>query len=76
MSRSLVSVLAVFAGLLIWFYIVGQTIQDIEVAFALGLVIGTLFGLWIAGGRLLRKMHKDDVQSAHDKYARNKERYL
>jgi hypothetical protein len=48
----------------------------IEAAFLLGLIIGLLLGLWIAGRRLLSRMHNDDVETAHANYRKRKEKYL
>jgi hypothetical protein len=48
----------------------------IEAAFIFGLVLGSIFGLWLGGRFLLSRMHRDDVESAHANYRKRKGRYL
>jgi hypothetical protein len=48
----------------------------IEAAFIFGLILGCLLGLWIGGRMLLSRMHRDDVQDAHNRYKGRKEKYL
>ena len=76
MSRGIVALVLIFSVLLVWYWIANRTTQSLGVAFVLGLIIGVLFGLWLGGGRVLRKMHNDDVQSARARYDRNKDNYL
>jgi hypothetical protein len=48
----------------------------VEVAFFFGLVLGLLLGLMIGGRVLLSRLHHDDVEEAHTKYRKRKEKYF
>jgi hypothetical protein len=76
MSRGIVVLVLIVGILLVWFGRAGQSMQSLEVVFVLGLIIGVLLGLWLGGGRILRKMRNDDIQSARARYDRNKANYL
>lgn len=76
MSRTRVALLVIFGFLLIWFYVAGQHVQDIEVALTLGFILGVLFGWWSGGWRVLRKIRRDAHEKVESDYDKNKERYL
>jgi ABC-type nitrate/sulfonate/bicarbonate transport system permease component len=76
MFRGIVVLALIVGVLLVWFGRAGQSMQSLEVAFVLGLIIGVLFGLWLGGGRILRKIREDDIQNARARYDRNKANYL
>jgi hypothetical protein len=48
----------------------------IETVFILGLVLGFLFSLKLASWWVLSRLHRDDVEEAHAKYRKRKEKYL
>jgi hypothetical protein len=48
----------------------------LETVFFFGLILGLLLGLWIGGRLILSRLHHDDVEEAHTKYRKRKEKYL
>lgn len=48
----------------------------IETAFIFGIILGLFLGLWLGGRSVLWRMHRDDVQDAHNRYKGRKEKYL
>jgi hypothetical protein len=48
----------------------------LETAFIFGGFVGFFFGLWFGGRSVLYRMHRDDIQGAHDNYKKRKDKYL
>lgn len=48
----------------------------LEAAFFFGLFLGFLLGLMLGGRMLLSRIHHDDVEEAHTKYRKRKEKYF
>jgi preprotein translocase subunit SecF len=76
MSRVTTAIILTCTLLVIWFYVEGQAIQSLEITFVLGLVIGTLGGLWIGGGRVLRKLRKEEHERVDTTYKQRTDKHL
>ncbi len=48
----------------------------IEASFIFGTILGFFVGLWLGGRSVLWRMHRDDVEGAHNTYKKRKEKYL
>lgn len=76
MSRGRIALILACSTFVIWFYVNGQELQSVQVALILGFILGTLFGWWTGGGRVLRKIRKVDHERVDSDYKKNRETLL